>query len=894
MLNSTVHTAVGRSPLGLDRLVPLAVGDLVRVKLSTGEVHEGYFAGFLECRKAAVIAAPPHTQKYKCHIVHPTDVHLAAWRGTDEYTRVGGVMVGGTATKHTQQLGEDPFWDDAADFGLDIQSGETAAPASRAGAVQPAGPASQAGCVKTTTHTPKKSVSFSLPEKLAFDSGVDTSPSVTHTHEQPAVAPTTGSMRRKGIVVKDPSTGAYYPAQVIREARGKLKGLHQAVKFNVDGDGSMHASKLVDIPRDEVIRIFDLPSDGKVPSDILRLMVPQAATHTLGGVGRAVEGVGASAAAATADSSSSDNVCEADDAAAPAAEEEDSDTEYPIDVDVVQDHTVMAVSIRKDGKSVALLATHTDSVQPVKSGNNQAKGHLNATKEEVKQGSHDAAMLQELESWVKHGVLGPQLVKYSGPKLRAAWRNTWKLKNGERVAKARLVARGDQDPRDLGEIATYSGTCNPGQDRVADIFCLSRGMNFGVRDVPTAFLKADAHDQQPLALQFPPLLPPGAEKLGFLPGACHMQLKAIYGTAEAARLFHSLLRVEMRAAGWKEIGNSMFAKEDAQGTVTAVCSAHVDDLKMRAHDPAEQLIHGIGRKLGNETATTLKRGEPGNFIGVDMLLEGTNKLRVGKQTYAKGMTTDLTEKEAMKRLTAADLKLADSHGDTDVSSQRQQMKVVGELGWLANVDPNLAFIFSHISKSNTKANSSSVVLAKRIVEYAKRVHVPLVFVGNVRVPVMVCWCDANYNIRTGESRLGFEIQVLDRSEVYVGGDVLAPETIPRYNVVAWRSLKPGRAVGSSSVGELLALREVVRAVPLYTSIVQSLWGVCPAEVYFTDNQAVIDWCHSQYIDRDAQWQGVLNQVIGDLASEQRGATEIRWVPTHEQRADKLTKFVAVG
>ena len=68
----------------------------------------------------------------------------------------------------------------------------------------------------------------------------------------------------------------------------------------------------------------------------------------------------------------------------------------------------------------------------------------------------------------------------------------------------------------------------------------------------------------------------------------------------------------------------------------------------------------------------------------------------------------------------------------------------------------------------------------------------------------------------------------------------------------------------------------------------------PAEVYFTDNQAVIDWCHSQYIDSDAQWQGVLNQVIGHLASEERGATEIRWVPTQEQRADKLTKFIAVS
>ena len=91
----------------------------------------------------------------------------------------------------------------------------------------------------------------------------------------------------------------------------------------------------------------------------------------------------------------------------------------------------MAVSITKSGKSVALMAAHTE---------NQAKGHLNATKEEVKHGSHNEAMLKELESWAMHGVLGPPLNSYTGPRVRTGWRNTWKLKNGQRVAKARMVA----------------------------------------------------------------------------------------------------------------------------------------------------------------------------------------------------------------------------------------------------------------------------------------------------------------------------------------------------------------------------------------------------------------------------------------------------------------------
>jgi hypothetical protein len=42
---------------------------------------------------------------------------------------------------------------------------------------------------------------------------------------------------------------------------------------------------------------------------------------------------------------------------------------------------------------------------------------------------------------------------------------------------------------------------------------------------------------------------------------------------------------------------------------------------------------------------------------------------------------------------------------------------------------------------------------------------------------------------------------------------------------------------------------------------------------------------------DSQWQGVLNQVLGDLGSDGQKA-ELRWVPTNQQRADKLTKFIS--
>ena len=179
-------------------------------------------------------------------------------------------------------------------------------------------------------------------------------------------------------------------------------------------------------------------------------------------------------------------------------------------------------------------------------------------------------------------------------------------------------------------------------------------------------------------------------------------------------------------------------------------------------------------------------------------------------------------------------------------------------------------------------------LVKRVCEYAKRIHEPLKMVGNVTDPILLGWCDANFDINSAECRLGYIVQLIDLKELTIGkGVVIAPH----HNVVAWRSMRPGRAVGSSSVAELLALREVIKVMPHYSSVVHKLWGRHPKEYYFTDNQSVIDWTHSGWIKSDPRWQGVLKQVLSDMSEPDRQAS-LHWVGTHEQRADKLTKFVA--
>jgi hypothetical protein len=97
-----------------------------------------------------------------------------------------------------------------------------------------------------------------------------------------------------------------------------------------------------------------------------------------------------------------------------------------------------------------------------------------------------------------------------------------------------------------------------------------------------------------------------------------------------------------------------------------------------------------------------------------------------------------------------------------------------------------------------------------------------------------------------------------------------------------------RRLGSSTAAELLALRDGIKMMPLYSRVVKHLWGVEPYQVYVTDNQPLLKWLNNQTTFSDPEWQGTLQFVVERV--KERSA-DVIWVPTKEQRADRHTKFV---
>lgn len=679
-------------------------------------------------------------------------------------------------------------------------------------------------------------------------------------HEPPP-APPDGAPREDRLVIANDSfilarspEGAVFPAQVLKAGKRSLKV--SVLQKSAD----IEFNHLQEIKRDTVLETFNLDKDGKIPAEVIARLCgsPQesAAADRVGGGG----GLGVT------DESAGDSGG-------------DALADIP---PMVED----SVSAGDDAESVDVqLALAVASRRP--DGENQAKGHLDVTPEELRAGSHDAAMLKELERWVELKVLSAEVPRSPGSRERfmtTRWRHTWKAtEEGGRKAKSRLVARGFQDPRDPGWVETYSGTAEVGQFRTALIYALCQGWAGAKADVKTAFLQAEATDG--LLLRLPNELPPGADKLGFRPGAFHRQQKAVYGTMDAAKLFTDKFKAKSGELGWREIAQSVLVKGGESGGATrAILIMHIDDLLCLAADPLA-LISEIGTVFELDEPVMMKPGVKRTYVGMDIEFgEAGRVCRVGQDSYAEAIDTGLSVKALKRAVGPEDLQPAEAR-EIDERLQPQQRKWVGMLGWLAKTQPHLSVAFGEVARNSCKPSEQTVHAAKRLCEYAKATHKPLVFNGFVNDPVLVVWVDASFCVRRCEGRLGYEIQLVDSGMVRNCLDALT-----RDNLLAWRSLRTDRKMASTTAAELLALREGVKVVPLYAAVIQELWGVAPKEIYLTDSQPLLGWLQSRWVSTDPEWQGCLDYVVERLRER---SADVRWVPTKVQRADRQTKFLRI-
>uniref|UniRef100_A0A0G4I3W9 Reverse transcriptase Ty1/copia-type domain-containing protein n=1 Tax=Chromera velia CCMP2878 TaxID=1169474 RepID=A0A0G4I3W9_9ALVE len=106
-----------------------------------------------------------------------------------------------------------------------------------------------------------------------------------------------------------------------------------------------------------------------------------------------------------------------------------------------------------------VLEVDKEVVEKMLSHVNPKKGHIDTTPEEVAGGFHVEGQKAELNQFIECDVFQPGVHLPKGRKaMKCRWVLTWKMKEGKRIAKARLVVKGFQDDRK--ELETFSGTAD--------------------------------------------------------------------------------------------------------------------------------------------------------------------------------------------------------------------------------------------------------------------------------------------------------------------------------------------------------------------------------------------------------------------------------------------------
>eukprot|EP00919_Chromeraceae_sp_WS-2016_P066438 GHVR01157148.1.p1 GENE.GHVR01157148.1~~GHVR01157148.1.p1 ORF type:complete len:362 (+),score=45.57 GHVR01157148.1:1240-2325(+) len=335
---------------------------------------------------------------------------------------------------------------------------------------------------------------------------------------------------------------------------------------------------------------------------------------------------------------------------------------------------------------------------------NAAKGHLEVSKSDIDNGTHDEAMSKELKQWLELGVLDPEDKPPLGVKpITTRWVHTWKLKDGERIAKA----QGFKDHRDMNYIETYSGTADKD-------YIVSRVWDLAKTDVKTAFLQAPMEHK--VWIKMPQLLPKDVPK-GWKPDMAARACRAVYGLVDSPRIYTSFFKKKAQLLGWQPVAESILVKQDKTGKVSAILIMHVDDLLVASEDPVYLINSELKKVMNLDNAELLKPGDEFSYIGLS-LSRTKEKLICDQSNYVKNIELSISHNEASKKL--KEPHVSDPPDIEDVCLELEMQRVMGILGWSARTQPHLSYMFGELARWSTKPTQQKLLAANRGLLYAKQ------------------------------------------------------------------------------------------------------------------------------------------------------------------------------
>ena len=433
--------------------------------------------------------------------------------------------------------------------------------------------------------------------------------------------------------------------------------------------------------------------------------------------------------------------------------------------------------------------------------------------------------------------------------------------SGEKVVKARLVMRGDQE-KGKHQIPTESPTANKMSIKILLTLAASLGLKVRSNDVTRAFLQTEDLSREVFVR--PPMetnLPPG--KVWALKRAC-------YGLVDASRAYFLRHARELKKLGFQPLrfDPATFVKTH-QGKFQAAYAAHVDDCLTVGSAQVLEQTH-------DKMAQVLKYGEvqdlPTRYLGMNVRRGEDGSIILDQNHYVKEI--EVPDLEQVKSLKKAD--------KLPPRLQSVFRSLASKLNMLAlSSRPDYTFAAKFLTTQYGKATKSHLMRAIKLINNAKMqpTEMKIPNLGSVKDWLLVGISDASNKTA--------------REVFSVGGHVviLVNKNTAAASVIHWSSKKIERVVSSSFAAETLALQKATGSLFLARKLLEGFLGQEAEKIEclaITDCSDLWSAIHNMKSCGDNRLQAdIIN--IKQAINDDRTVQELRLVDSSYMLADCLTK-----
>ena len=458
---------------------------------------------------------------------------------------------------------------------------------------------------------------------------------------------------------------------------------------------------------------------------------------------------------------------------------------------------------------------------------------------------------KEIDNWLENEVY--EEVEDIGQEcISVRWVITEKIKGGETVTKARLVARGFEE--DTMSIRKDSPTCSRESVRLAICLATSYGWKIHSVDIKAAYLQGEAISRE-VFLKPPP---------EYNCGKVWKLKKTVYGLCDAARAWYNRVKnvlfsmsVEMCA-----LEPSLFYWYNGNKLEGIIC-VYVDDFLWAG-------TQGFEREIVNKIKASFlisdSQSQSFQYIGLNILSE-KGKTSIDQNQYVMSLSP----------VKLSPGRSANKSSELSEAEKRDYRGVVGQLNWIAtNSRPDISFEVCDLAVSFKNACVKDMLRLNKLVKWVQEELYKINFfqLKGLESCTLECFTDASFaNLSDSSSQGGFVIFIRDSN------GVRCP--------IQWQSRKIRRVVKSTLAAEALALLDGAEATVYIARVFKEIIRKEFKIHCIVDNKSLYDAVYSSNVIEDRRLRidlAVLRNML-----ENGEIHRVSWVATSQQLADCLTK-----